>query len=954
MGRVMPDWKHYVRQNLAPLKLGPERELEMVDEMAQHLEAVYEDALAAGATEHEAYKRAAAHIKDWRLLECELIRAKRPLAHIWINNRIATDVRLESPNRTGGLVMGSLVQDLRYGVRMLLRSKGFTVVAVLSLALGIGANTAIFSLVNAVMLRMLPVKNPQQLVLFSLVGPGRTSNNFNYPLFEQLSENHPSFIGLIAANTVNSLRMSVNEPGTTGEVETVQQSQVSGNYFSVLGVNAVVGRVLADDDGSVSNPQQVAVISYDFWKRRFGLDPAVVGKKITLNECPFSIVGVTPPGFSGFEVGRKPDLWWPLRAVPLVYPGNQSLKIRSHWWLRVIGRLQPGATLAQARQELDLIVKQHAAQMIADEPPGSESYLRYLKELRLELESGGTGWSTLRAQFKQPLLILMAAVGLVLLTACANVANLLLARASRRRKEIAIRLAIGAGRWRIIRQLLTESILMAVASGVLGLLLAQWGTGVLITYLPRQQTAGLIVAPDTGVLGFTLAVSVLTGILFGLVPALQATRFNLIASLKNQTGSNVGRSRLALNKILVVTQVALSLFLVIGAGLFLRSLQNLRNVDTGFDSENLVHFGIDPGGRLDGAQRVSLYKETLDWLEALPGARSASLLSFPLLAGGSITNRIAVPGRAPQPGEEAGCHQLWVGPRFFETMGIPLVSGRDFTKQDERHDHQTQTGGEKASSKAAPPAVPVLFAVINQSMARHFFSNEDPIGKRFTYEGYSTEGNVFEVIGVVKDAKYENLRDPSPKTFYVPYFQRPNNNDQTFQLRTFGDLSGLATTLERAVQEVNPKLHIVGLQTMNDLVDRSLMRERFIAQIAGFFSLFALLLASVGLYGVMSHAVANRTNEIGIRMALGAQRRNVVWMVLRETIFLVAIGSVIGLSAAVATTRLIGSLLFGLTPTDPTTMALGALMMLGVAATASYLPARRASNVDPMAALRCE
>ena len=948
------DWKKYVRDHLAPLRLGTEGELEIVDEMAQHLESVFDDAVADGATYQEAFNRAAAHIKDWHLLECELIRSKRPIAHTWIKRRLSAETRLDPHLGTGGIPMGTLLQDLRYGVRMLIKSKAVTAVAVLSLALGIGANTAIFSLINAVMLKMLPVQAPQELILLSLVGPGRTSNNFNYPLFEQLRESAQSVTGLIAANTVNGLRMTVSEPGTSGEVETVQQSQVSGNYFSVLGVSAVVGRVLSDDDDRAASPQPVAVISYDFWKRRFGLDPSIVGKKITLNESPFTIIGVTPPGFHGFEVGPKPDLWWPLSSVPLVFPANQSLKLRSHWWLRVIGRLQPGATVAQARQELDIVVKQHAAETIAEESPRSESYLRYLQELRLEIETGANGWSTLRAQFKQPLQILMGAVGLVLLTACANVANLLLARASRRRKEIAIRLAIGAGRWRIIRQLLTESILLAFAGGGLGLLLAQWGTGVLITYLPRQQTAGLLVAPDAGVLGFTLALSVLTGILFGLAPALQATRFDLIASLKNQPGSTSGRPRFALNKMLVISQVALSLLLLIGAGLFVRSFQNLRTVDTGFERENLVQFNIDPGGRLDLPRRLSMYKEALDRLEALPGSRSATLLSFPLLGGSSITNRIAVPGGDPHPGEEVVCHQLGVGPRFLETMGIPLLSGRDFTKEDERHSDQTVTSDGKDSAARPPVAVVPVSAVINQSMARHFFPNEDPIGRRFTYEGYATEGNVFEVIGVVKDAKYENLRDASPKTFYSSYFQRPNNVDQTFQLRTFGDLSGLGATLERVVQDMSARFHIVGLQTMSDVVDRSLTQERFIAQIATFFGLFALLLASIGLYGIMSHTVSSRTNEIGIRMALGALRSNVLWMILRQTLLLVLIGAVIGLAASMVATRLIESRLYGLTPTDPATMAFGVLLMVGVGALAGYLPARRASNVDPMAALRDE
>ncbi|HTF37984.1 MAG TPA: ABC transporter permease, partial [Blastocatellia bacterium] len=568
-----------------------------------------------------------------------------------------------------------------------------------------------------------------------------------------------------------------------------------------------------------------------------------------------------------------------------------------------------------------------------------------------------------RQQFKRPLLILMTVVGLVLLTACANVANLLLARSATRKKEIAIRLAMGAGRIRIIRQLLTESLMLAAAGGALGLLIAQWGSSALLTYLPTQQTAGLEMSPDTRVLGFTLAVSLLTGVLFGLAPALQATRLDLVSALKNQSGSS-GGSRLALNRVLVVTQVALSLFLIIGAGLFVRTLQNLKSVDTGFDRTNLVQFAIDPGGRLDTPRRMRLYKQVLGRLEALPGARSASLLIFPLLSGSNITNRIAVPGYVPQTPEDPVCHQLLVGSKFFETMGITLLSGRDFTADDERQPQLSGTDVGKDSTQTTPPPATPVVVLINQAMARQFFPNEDPIGKRFTFESGSADnlpGRIalavsptFEVIGVVKDAKYSTLREPAPKTFYSFYFQRPGENAMMFQLRTFGDESGLGATIQRTLRELSPALHVVGFQTMNDLVDESLTQERFIAQIAGFFSLFALLLASVGLYGIMSHNVTRRTNEIGIRMALGALRTDVIWMVMRETMMMVAIGVVIGLGAALATTRFVESMLFGLRATDPVTIALAILVMLGVAAAAGYLPARRASSVDPMIALRYE
>jgi predicted permease len=965
------DWKKYVREHLAPLRLGTERELEMADEMAQHLEAVYEDALADGATEQEAYRRAIAHIKDWRLLECELVRAKRPTVAVWLTRYIGQDSRTERLQTRKGAFMGSVIQDTRFGIRMLLKSKVFAAAAVLSLAVGIGANTAVFSLINALMLRMLPVSSPHELVLFSLIQPDRTSYTFSYPLYQRLVKNNHSFTGLIAANSVSSMRLTVSEGGVGTEIEPVQQGQVSGNYFSVLGAEPAIGRVLSEEDNSLSNPQPVAVISYDFWKKRFGLDPGVIGKKITLNEYPFTIVGVTRPGFFGFEVGRKPDLWWPLSAISLVSPENQALKQNTHWWLRVIGRLQPGANLAPARDELDAAVKQQVDEIIAEQPSRPER-ARYFKEMRLQLEEGGTGWTTLRQQFRQPLMILLAVVGVVLLTACANIANLLLARAAARKKEFAIRLAVGAGRWRIIRQLLTESIILAIAGGSLGLLFAKWGTGVLLTYLPAAQTAGLDFSPDSRLLGFTLAVSLLTGVVFGLAPAFQTTRFDLMTSLKNQTGVVGVRSRFTLNKTLVVTQVALSLVLLIGTGLFVRTFQNLKNVDVGFDPENLMQFGIQLPTGYTTERRVSLYKDILAKLEALPGARSATAMAFGLLEGSSVTNRIAVPGRVPLSAEDPVCYVLPVGPKFAETMGISLLAGRDFSAQDERS-VESGTGGEEAGKKSgqvssAAPQVPVS-VLINQSMARLFFADENPIGKRFTQEGgTTTEASQFEVIGVVRDAKYSNLRDPAPKTFYVPYFQRRNNNQPNnapglqpygmqpplFELRTFGELSGIRVAIENALQQLDPKLRAVGLQTMSALIDGSVTQERFLAQIASFFSLFALLLASIGLYGIMSHTVSRRTNEIGIRLALGARREDVIRMVLGETMLMVVIGSVIGLASALAATRLVSRLLYGLTPSDPSTIALSVLAMIVVAGLAGYLPARKASRVDPMTALRCE
>jgi putative ABC transport system permease protein len=862
---------------------------------------------------------------DWRN-KLELMR--RSLGAFW-DALLLQPIRLED----------EMFQDLRYGARMMLKSKMLTMVAVLSLALGIGANTAIFSLINALMLRMLPVKNAEELALFSVAGPNVPSSanyNCNYPLYEMFRDRAQSFTGVIAGATVRRARLLVNEPGAV--VESVEQQRVSGNFFSVLGVNAVVGRTLTEADDNQANGQPGAVISFEYWRRRFGSDPQVVGRQVTVNNTALTIVGVAPPGFFGFVVGNKPELWWPIKAV-----SDPGLRLESFNWIRVIGRLRPGMSMARAQAEMEMIFQQQindvAAAQSADWTPTQR---RNHFERHIRLESGGTGYTTLRRQFRQPLLILMAAVGLTLLIACVNVANLLLARAATRRKEIAVRLALGAGRFRLLRQLLTESVLLSLLGGAAGLLFAHACLRGLIAYLPRRTQTGLDVPLDAHVLAFTLVVSVITGLLFGLAPAWQATRIHLTASLKDQTGASASRSRMALNKTLVVTQVALSLFLLIGAGLFVRSLRNLRTLDAGFDYENVVQFSIDPGGGYNAQQRSDLDKEMLARLEALPGALSASLLS-----GGGVSFNVNVPGYTPAPDENMSCDEMAVGPRFFETMKMPILAGRDFGPQDERPPAPPNgQPGAPPSMAGAPP----LYAVINQAMARYFFGNENPIGRRFiTRRDWQVE-----VIGVTKDAKYMNLREPPPRAYYLYYFQQPQRGGMTFQFRASGGTADYVATLGRLARELSPQAQVVELRMMTDDVDESLTQERFIAQLGSAFSLFALLLTCVGLYGVMSYAVTRRTNEIGVRMALGARGADVVRMVMKETMLLVAIGMALGLGAALATTRLISTLLFGLSPNDPVTIAAAALLMTVVAAFAGYLPARRASLVDPMTALRCE
>jgi predicted permease len=844
-------------------------------------------------------------------------------------------------------------QDLRYGARMLLKNRMFTLVAALSLALGIGANTAIFSLINALMLRPLPVKAPQELALFSIIekqGPGYAQT---YPFYEMVRDHSRSFSGVIAGSGVGDGRLIVKEPGG-GAVEPVQQQRVSGNFFSVLGAGVLVGRAITEADDNPASAQPGAVISYEFWRRRFGLDPNVVGRQVTVNDTMLTIVGVAPSGFFGFEVGRKPDIWWPIKAAN-DGTWRQMASQDNLWWLLMFGRLRPGVSMAQAQAEVDLTFRRRLEEIAGDNGANwTPTERREHFEQRVVLESGSAGVTRLRRKFQRPLVILMTMVALTLLIACVNIANLLLARAATRRKEIAVRLAVGAGRFRLIRQLLTESVLLAALGGAAGLIFAHWLSRALLAYLPRESRWALDTPFDARVLGFTIAVSVLTGLLFGLAPAWRATRLDLTDSLKDQTGASASRSRLMLNKLLVVAQVALSLFLLVGAGLFARSLRNLRTLDAGLNYENIVQFRIDAGAGYDTLRLISLHKQALSRLETLPGARSATLSILAPLTGGTLLSRVSVPGYSSSLDENMSCNILVVGPRYFETMKMPLLAGRDFGPREDRtappeQDDAASSDAPDTAADDRPPAT--LSAVVNQSMARHFFGNDNPIGKFFSWDDGRRR---IEIIGVVRDAKFTNLREKLPRTFYLYYFQAPIPFNLTIHLRTVGDPASYAATIQRVVREIDPQLQVVELQTMSEAVNETLVQERFVAQLGGAFSLFALLLACVGLYGVMTYAVSRRTNEIGVRMALGAQRRDVVWLVMREVALLVAIGVGAGLASASATTRLVSALLFDVTPNDPTTIALATLLMIGVAALAGYLPARRAANVDPMIALRHE
>jgi predicted permease len=844
----------------------------------------------------------------------------------------------------GWTALDQLVQDLRYTMRLLRRSRGFTAVAVACLALGIGANTAIFTLMNAVMLKSLPVEDPEQLVVMQYVaaksvpreirrtssGYGRTSLPLGaFEQFRGASETLSSVFAFVPTGfNDHSLAVSVE-----GELSLAAGEMVSGSYFSGLGVTPILGRAIVEDDEKLDAPR-VAVISYAYWSRRFARDPAVIGSSIGLNRMAFTIVGVIPPEFFGITTGLAPDIWVPLRDGLGIQPwGNQpppgeSLFADDGWWWAMIGgRRKPGVTEEQARAEIDVLFQRSITQGLSAPPP---------EELpHIELIPASGGMHLLRQRFSEPLWVLMTAVGLVLLIACANVATLLLARASAREKEMSVRLATGASRARLIRQLLTESIVLAAIGGALGLVLAQWASRVLLVLMsPVGQPLALDVRPDSTVLAFSASVCILTGMLFGLAPAFRATRVDLAGGLK--TTAQASTPRLGLGKALIVGQVALSLLLLIGAGLFLRTLNNLANEDVGFDQHNLLLFALD--ARRDGSTQESLaavYQRVLEDMQALPGVRSATASGLALLTGWMSNTGIKTNGPPLDPGESSNVYWNGVGPAFLETMGIPLVLGRDIEWSD------TQ-GARKV-------------IVVNEAMARHFFPDGNPLGHLVTVPRSPNPDESFEIVGVAANAKYDRMRSEPPRTLYVPYTSMAGTLGRLFfEIRTVGEPTAMIPAVREAVRRIDRDLPLVDVKTQSEQIQQSLSQERMFARLASFFAALALLLVAVGLYGTLSYAVTRRTNEIGIRMALGAQRFAVLWMVLRESLVLILAGAVIGLPLAFATTRFVESQLYGVQPNDVLTVSAAVLVLAAAGALASYLPARRAARVDPMVALRYE
>jgi predicted permease len=843
--------------------------------------------------------------------------------------------------------MNGFMKDVRNSLRGLLKHPAFTLVSVITLALGIGANTAIFTVLNAVMLRALPVKDPEQLVFLS--NPDRHGVNggqetgarflFAYHEFEWLRDHNQVFSDVFAVQSALSTQPVFLDQ--SGEAERARISAVSGGYFSGLGVKTILGQPFSTEVEKASASNPVAVISYDYWKSRFALDPATVGRRIRVRQTSFEIIGIAQRGFSGETIGVAPDLWVPLTMQTeaskevLAAPKNVDSK---YMWLQVMARLKPGMTLEQANASVNLTLQQllqsEASQLSTDKRA------TYLNQ-QIALAPGKRGSSTLRTAFGGPLLVLMGLVALVLLIACANVANLLLARAARLQKEIALRVALGAGRRRLVQQVLTESLLLTAVSGMLGLLLAQWADVLLVRLASSDSNPiPLDTHPDMRILGFTIAVSLLTAVLFGLVPALRASRMDLDALLKSAAKGTMGSGpqigRLPVAKVLVIGQVALSFVLLIVMGLFLRSFQKLTQTKVGYDSEHLLQFSIAPPKGYQGAAVNQLHRQLLERIRAVPGVRSASLSVSGLFSNIDPGMNISIDGYTPPPGQQAGAFDDYVGPKYFSTADIPILLGREIDAQDEG---------------SAP-----LVGVINQTMARTYFGDASPIGRRV--KASAPFGNLdFTVIGVVADSKHDDLRTPSGSWFYTPYFhvsRHPNFSWAINEVRTFGNPATVATAIRAVVKDTSPLIEAFEIHSINELVDQTVTTERMIATLCSFFGLLAVLLACIGLYGVMSYNVAGRTNEIGIRMALGAPRRNIFKLIAGQGMTLVLIGLVIGLGAAFALTRLIRSLLFEVSPIDSTTFLGVAVLLVAIALLACYIPARRATKVDPMIALRYE
>jgi predicted permease len=848
----------------------------------------------------------------------------------------------------------TFLRDLNFALRTLRRTPGFTLVAVLTLALGIGANTAIFTLLNQVLLRLLPVKDPHSLVLLTMrgkhYGSNWGSNAISYPMYKDFQANNEVFSGMMA-------RFPIYASVTIGNAaERVKSELVSGSYFDVLGVTTAIGRPFTPDDDKTRDGHPLVMLSYNYWRDKFGARQDVIGSTILVNNNKMTIIGVTQAGFDGVELSDPPSIFVPMMMQIEMMPGNKDmLTNRRNRWVNVFGRLKPGVTVEKAKASLqpymhamlEMEVKQEAFRNAS--PYDREQFLKCW----MDVLPGSQGRQNVQRGLSTPLWVLMATTGMVLLIACANIANLLLARATRRQKEMAIRLAIGASRGRIISQLLIEMLVLAMAGGALGLVLAYWADKALMSlYLPADSARlNITTSPDLRVLLFTFGVSALTALAFGLVPALQTTKPNVGTVLKDEASAVVGSGNKGLRKSLVIVQVALSLLLLIGAGLFLRSLDNLSQLGPGFNASRLIGFEIDPTLSGYKSDRVKLtYRELTESLTALPGVESVGLSSMRILEHDEWDSSMTVEGYSPdKPDDRAEPYMNSISPNYFATLGVPIVSGRDFTAADTREVKHSDRASADPDDDYAPATV-----MINETFARKFFAGRDPIGRHLGFGSDPGTKTDMEVIGIVKDIKYTDLRDEIPPQAYIPYLAGRGAGGMTVYIRTTADPKLVMNSIREKVRDLDANIPIFDMRTTDEQIQNSLSAERMIASLSTVFGLLATILAAVGLYGLMAYNVVQRTREIGIRMALGAAQGDVVWMVMRDVLILVGIGIAVGVPAALALTSVVRSQLYGLSGHDPITLVLATVGLAVVAFAAGYIPAIRASRLDPMRALRYE
>jgi predicted permease len=897
----MPEWGREVKERLRGLRLDPPREAEIVEELSQHLEESYEEAIRGGATNEEAHRIALLELTEGDLLTQGLRRVERPA--------VREPLVPGAPRRTN--MFADLWQDLRYGARMLAKTPSFTAVAVVALALGIGANSAIFSVVNTVLLRPLPFKDPDRLVMVF-----EDNSRHGYPQDTPAPANYVDwrdqnkvFEGMAAIAD-----LSFNLTGM-GEPERLDGRRVSASLFPMLGVEPQLGRWFSPEEDQPGE-NHVVILSHALWQRRFGSDAGVIGKTVTMSGNSLSVVGVMPPSF---QFPSREDQFW----IPIAFTQREAGRRGSHF-LNVVARLKSGVTLDEARAEMSAIAGRLQQQYPAENTDLGVAIVPLHEQLV--------------GNIKPALLVLLGAVGFVLLVACANVANLLLARAAVRQKEIATRVALGASRLRLIRQFLTESVLLAAVGGMMGLLLSVWGVRLLKAFIPPNISQAKDIAVDVKVLVFTLLVSLLTGVVFGLAPAMQATKFNLNETLKEGGRDSAAGSRgNRIRGVLVVSEVALSLVLLIGAGLLINSFLRLRHVDPGFHTDHLLTMSVAiPAQKYpDEARRSAFYTEMIRRVEALPGVKSAAVTSqIPLIKQGDSVGIIIEGQPEPPPGQENIVATRIVSPRYFQTMGIRLLRGRAFGDQD----------------KVDSPAV----AVVSDAMARRYWPGEDPTGKRLCPGKPESPDDWVTVVGVAGDVRQYGLDMELKPQIYLTYQQAQFFSPRHLVVGTSVEPQSLAASVRGAVWEIDRDQPVSNISTMEEVLAESIGRQRFSTLLLGVFGVVALLLAAVGIYGVMSYSVAQRTHEIGIRIALGAQKWDVLKLAVGQALKLVTIGVAVGLVASVVLTRVMKSLLFGISSTDPTTFAVISLVLVGAGLLASYLPARRATKVDPMIALRYE